>query len=652
MPLSRLPVDDSKVSLLEITKDHAQPIAALLFDIQQHRVSQEYFLRCFLRNLECFFIDAYNTQRTTLLRAWINAFKDRNFIALSYTWHPSYHENTKAGRYLIQKRSRDGFLRSPVRDCVLSRVTKYMEYKEVRLLWIDRLSIPQRECEQFNCKHSGCKRKRASLQSMDWVYKRSNHPVALLGRPMMSRRELKLLYEILIGKLIDGNSKTGPFRLLKRAGYKRRARDALKVLREIISDDWWQRAWPFQENYKGGERMTLLISHPRPWESQKRSYGVFGAIPGELSISSVRFSSQATIFCLAFRGTVHQSQEDKEAIECILRTAGRYKVLLDDSKPMFPTVIASIEEKAISNPWDRLAIVANCCGYPARLDVPNLRQQSYSLSLSLLAMCLLNGQILYNGLTSRSPGFMTVSNFLKTYCFDEFRPPRKRYSLTFNKGCRFTDAEITETGIRTKGHIWKLGQIIDSTCLNYRFPFIKDRNRKLSLREQQRLVQLSRELRSISQTSLANQLESYLMEDVASSRSFSFEEDYRLAMVKEITHAIMQGQRLRLGSSWDPNGGSSQCTAIFLWGNDRAIGSDKARFAFTSLKPKKAGFAGHDAVDVDRHVSLEVEMRAATGQNEGRIPHLYVQSWLPGLYFTGHPEEEVVFPWPSGLRDM
>ena len=95
-------------------------------------------------------------------------------------------------------------------------------------------------------------------------------------------------------------------------------------------------------------------------------------------------------------------------------------------------------------------------------------------------------------------------------------------------------------------------------------------------------------------------------------------------MVKEITHAIMQGQRLRLGSSWDPNGRSSQYTAIFLWGNNRAISSDKARFAFTFLKRKKAGFAGHDAVNVNRHVSLKVEMRAATGQNKGRISYLYV----------------------------
>ncbi|RYP10893.1 hypothetical protein DL764_000329 [Monosporascus ibericus] len=198
-----------------------------------------------------------------------------------------------------------------------------------------------------------------------------------------------------------------------------------------------------------------------------------------------------------------------------------------------------------------------------------------------------------------------------------------RYSLTFNKRCRFVDVTLTEAGILTKGYLWKLGRIVDTAKFEVRLPFIKDPNRKLGLWEQRRLAQLSRELRNFSETTLASQLENYLTEDAAGNKLSSFEEDYRLTMAREIARAIKEGQTLRLGSSWDLEGGSFQCTAIFLWDNDRPMGLDKAAFAFTSLQPKKTGFAGHDAVDTDRHASLEVEMRIATGQNEACVPHFY-----------------------------
>ncbi|CAM1507982.1 Fc.00g048300.m01.CDS01 [Cosmosporella sp. VM-42] len=142
--------------------------------------------------------------------------------------------------------------------------------------------------------------------------------------------------------------------------------------------------------------MRLLIPHKSFLEEQKRSYGIgtYDKIYGELCINSVAFSYEATRLCLAFQP---RTKKEIDAIRHILTTAGRYTVLLEEHESMTPTIISAIENREVKKPWDRLTIAANCCQYSIRLDVQKLHQQHHSLSLSILTMCLLNGEILYNG---------------------------------------------------------------------------------------------------------------------------------------------------------------------------------------------------------------------------------------------------------------
>ncbi len=114
---------------------------------------------------------------------------------------------------------------------------------------------------------------------MDLVYQRSEHPVALLGRPLWTRAELQLLARILSGDLVD-NTK---FRLSAATNIYE-ATEALLLLYEITRDKWWGRAWTFQENYRGGTRMRLLIRHNPMLENQKFQHPMFGKIPGELCV--------------------------------------------------------------------------------------------------------------------------------------------------------------------------------------------------------------------------------------------------------------------------------------------------------------------------------------------------------------------------------
>ncbi|KAI6080979.1 hypothetical protein F4821DRAFT_265375 [Hypoxylon rubiginosum] len=73
-------------------------------------------------------------------------------------------------------------------------------------------------------------------------------------------------------------------------------------------------------------------------------------------------------------------------------------------------------------------------------------------------------------------------------------------------------------------------------------------------------------------------------------------------MAKEVASAIEQGKELRLGRLR----GRNPCTAIFVWGEaSRGDSDNEPAFAFTSSQPKKHGFKGHDASDIDRHVYFE-----------------------------------------------
>ncbi|OBR02141.1 ATP-dependent DNA helicase [Colletotrichum higginsianum IMI 349063] len=421
--------DDKEQLLQELSWHHRASIVSQLVDIGSERNQQEHVkFRSFISSLQCLQF------KGSELRRWsINAFCYRRYVALSYTWAPSEHENSEPGIYPVENWDDSHFRLSPVRKCVLDRVLHYMRHNNVDFFWIDAHCIRQVTCGINDCaRHLRCIEKRDAIQAMDLVYQLSEHPVALLGWELKTGSELYLLKQILSGDLVDGDCE---FRLCA-ATPVHVATKALLLLSEITRDSWWCRAWTFQENYRGGTRMQLLIRHDPSLELQKRRHGVFGEIPGELCIQSVMFSTQATRLCLAIREVTALLRLDANRVDGVLRAAGRYALMVHSSSSMTPTVIADIEARKLSKPWDRLAIVANCCQYPVRLDGGALSRQGQSPSLSILAMCLLNGEILDNSNNNMaSVAGLTTSELLDRLMFRQFHAPEDDMrQLTFNKG--------------------------------------------------------------------------------------------------------------------------------------------------------------------------------------------------------------------------
>ncbi|RKL10765.1 hypothetical protein BFJ70_g16488 [Fusarium oxysporum] len=245
--------DDSNLPLSNIVKYHGKSIATLLVEIGGNKLLQEKCLK-FIRELECLSIDENSSEGTRLIRQKINAFEKQDYVALSYTWDNSDHENPENGKYKVQTRDRHPrFLSSPVRNCVFDRVFLFMRAKGLHRLWIDRHCVKQRTCNTKGiCPHNRCKEKQRAIETMDLVYSLSKHPVALLGRPIEWEHELDLLYRILTGKLVKELKKTKHDEVLQ----------ALSLLSRITKGRWWTRAWTFQEDYRGRPDMTLLIRHP------------------------------------------------------------------------------------------------------------------------------------------------------------------------------------------------------------------------------------------------------------------------------------------------------------------------------------------------------------------------------------------------------
>lgn len=687
-------VDDSKIPLSNIAQHHDKSIVSLLLDIQKTpQQPQRKYLR-FIRRLECLSVDESSrdelvrsvsslksrswSQRITLIRRGINAFKKKDYVALSYTWERSDHEDQSSGKYAVQTRDERQFFPSPVRDCVFDRVLSYMQANDLDLLWIDRHCVKQKTCGKKGvCYHARCNQKQDAVQTMDLVYKLSKHPVALLGMSIEWQDELDLLAKVLAGELVYKPLGTSDFQLSPTTSQDEASR-ALGLLSRITKDRWWTRAWTFQENYRAGEKMTLLIRHPPFLEVKKRSYGRFSDVSCEICIKSVDFCKTSTELCLAVQAQTPRQADASFHAEQVLAVVGKYTVLLDRSESMTPSIITAIQRRGLGDAWDKLAIIANCCQYAIRMNIFELKRMSQSLSLSILAMCLLNGEILHNGVEEEDPTSMfdmTVSQYLKAQAFKEFCAPRSERDLTFNKRCRFVEVQLKKSGIKTRGHLWRLGRIIHTARFRLPLSGAEKPSCRLTLDKQGRLTQLVAELRLFGETTLATQIERFLNDDSTRSdesfKSEAFPKRYMDTMAEELAVAIENGRSLWLGQIWGALEPEVPCSAIFVWDSSRTEerdigdkphetntrskgdrGSQEA-FVFTATSPMKRGHQQHGTNDLDHHVSLEVSWPLSSRQAPSRLPRLYIKRWLLGLcFFYGFTKSDVIFPWPPALQPV
>ena len=630
---------DTSETLEAIIARHGKPLNALLlelwkiFEIQPEKSAE------WISKLECLYVDRYegedsggpnNRKQAVLGRRRLDARSNRDYVVASYTWGASPDEDATVGAYSVRPRGYGQPVTSDVRNIILDRSTNYMRYVECDNLWIDRECIDQSDSDQ----------KEIALQSMDLVYSFGKYPLALLSVEIRTAAELNLLTMLMRGEFNFNTSRGKMFT---------QRREMLELLHRITSNRWWRRAWTYQEDYRAF-RMVLLMPHHLSLEAEKMAEkNLFGSLKGEICIKSADFRRESTRFCLEFMNATMDSTETKMCEEVISR-APKYTVLLENARgkytddigtPMSATIFADVGRREISVESDRIPITANCCAYPFRPNMEALRKAGCSLSLVILALYIFNGEIFKNGGGGSAPLKCTVYELLKAESLDNFVAPVNQ-QLTFLKGCRLVDVEVSMDGIEIKGHIWALGGIVKTGPMrDSRRPY-DDKDGDLSRAERRTLKQLIGELQRRKYRAdyriLVKELEAYLRRDAkAGPRSFS--QKYQDIMAKEIVQAIWEGRPLHLARVVDGRGWSKRgFRAIFVM--------DSARHAADSYIFTSTCETDDIDIDVDKHVSLQIGCRGPLSAR----PQLFVKRWLNGLlFFGGCHLRKVVFPWPKWM---
>ena len=636
--------NDMKDSLLDIRANYASKITTQLISISKRKVPQQKSVE-FLRNLKCLYFEASsqlgldkepeNSLQPILKFQTIDAFKQQEYVALSYTWKPSNEEmEDPSGGYLVEDICSGNPSPSSVRNKVFSRAQRYMNYERVPYLWIDKHGFQQEDG----------KAKEIGMQAMDRVYSLSCCPVALLSRTIEDSEQLELLIDILSQKFVV--HQYGKYWISEPKTLER-ARKALDLLNYITSDPWFTRGWTFQESYRAGPKMTLLITHAASIGTQKPS-DYLGALDGELCINSWDFYKQATMLCLAY-----QSHQPRPCYwNRIISRAGMYSVLLrssgsddgssegDDSAPvsMSPTIINDIANRELDRDWDRLAIVANCCQYFNRLDSTKL-QGKHSLGLSLLTLCLMNGEIFSNHPKNNWDRIQTrslpIAEFLHEHFFYGLRSSGQTGTLTFNKGCRFPNVILMEEGVQTEGYLWRLDDEIETAS----FHRYQRRTRPLQW--------LARRLAD-GYPILSGEIYAFLN----LSGPLTPSQQWQHSMARKIEEAIRQGKSLCTATALPAR--RPLAVAIFVIepeddGDESSSGSvgslvfDQESYVFTSIRRDQQDQQSFESNDLNKHVSLGVD--CCSGKSTRQVPQLYTRRWIHGLcFFHGRSPRSVIFP--------
>ena len=186
--------------------------------------------------------------------------KSDNYIAISCPWYLPGHD-TVSGRYVFVPEQPPGVKMPP--DIVLDRILNFKVSNPDYLhtpFWIDKICINQDATDE----------KEIAVHSMDLVYQYSGREVVTDG---LERRvgcslgllfvEIKTVVELtILRRLLDSkiaeNIDNEP-RLLVSI---EEAVSILDLIEMILSDNWWRRAWIFQEEFLASRHMILLLPCP------------------------------------------------------------------------------------------------------------------------------------------------------------------------------------------------------------------------------------------------------------------------------------------------------------------------------------------------------------------------------------------------------
>lgn len=608
------------------------------------------------RQLKC--LSEHPNDRRVLVRAIRDPDngRPRDFLAVSYSFESAYKSlNKNTLNYEIHDLEDKPIEPCKTRDIVLQRVLKYAKAVGTRYFWIDRECIDQGDAEEHQ----------AAMDSMDLVYKCSDHSVALL-EIILRRGEVYLMGDLMSGERLRPS----------------KVDSMVKMLRHVQKDRWWERAWTFQEEYLASKTLKLLIRHTAKQGEYRKTKAT--RIKGEVCVSATVFRKRVTKFL-----TDHQLQD---TCKSLLDTFRRYNLVAETTEPgmgraMSSTVFGDLERRDISKSYDFLPIAANVCGYGVRLLSDQLaKNRSHSVGLCALALYILNGEIFHNDNTISNPTIgVGLSEYLNTICFDKFRSPSKKFELSWLKMCRLQPVQLSSEGIITSGYLWYVQTKIKTN--KWKWPASREGDSGgvgLARCQRDRLLDLMDELsRWGIYEGLRNKLNRYLKNDKKLQHPLKWYTDYMNTMAGIIVDAICCGRSLYVAtleespgsfttfsmgddgdgcSGVDDNSGASN--SQYASGEDDNQGGCGRRgdaiaiFAMGDDEVVEGKFCVFTSTSKSHHVSMTVKLAEPT--SEAKLPLMIITGWINGLAFYERvrkrkdlrvrKQRDLIVSWPEAWK--
>ena len=568
------------------------------------------------------------------------------YIAISCPWQLADQYDV-TGRYKFVPEDTPG-VRMP-QNIVLDRVRRFRAcnalYRNTPV-WLDKLCINQDDSDE----------KIVAVNSMDLVYHYCSCTLGLLFTPLDSIAQVGMLKSLLENEFaeLEGNDAVLRISLSE-------ADPILDLIELILKDAFWHRAWIFQEDFLASRNMKLLIPCALDLTGMFPEGGHvdFGKTNGEIEVSSVNFRFATTILCLALNKRGNWAI--KERCSKILRSARWYTCLYKSRtmgiryasiRAMAPAIFDDICSRAISVQTDVLAIASNCCRYTQRLNAQVLETEKIQLSLAILTLCLLNGEILRHGIAIKEVIGKSFFDCLQREMLP-VEPPVESSELIFIKYARYSRPRLSMNGMIVWGVLSRADRkffvrVSDAAKEEYWQTYDPKDTAQLNNVEISLLTALAKYLLSHNITALSHLITMFLDDQLSGQTGYQqywSAKHYKIMMAKSVCRAMAQGRPLIMArpfqhDKWHPYAG------VFVPHDpDNDV---VATYGFTSVEPD------HEFKDGDilarknwRWTSLEVAHNPDPTSRTKITPI----RWMNGLcFFNEMYRRDWFVPWPEWMR--
>ncbi|KAL2066580.1 hypothetical protein VTL71DRAFT_2651 [Oculimacula yallundae] len=412
-----------------------------------------------------------------------------HYIAVSYCWRqPKNNDksNPDVRSYKVYTNKTGDSRPNKAPNIILDRAIAYASYYGIRFIWIDQECIEQDDRLD----------QEVGIQSMDIVYERSAAPIGILQTYLTSQWQLDMIGYLDSEKDLDHEQVT----------------QAIELLEQIAGDPWFSRAWILQESTSAGDCIDLLIRYDPSLSLPESFKGLEGELEFqfELLLQLCTFAakelSRHHLVPASFKDGITEIMSN--AWDAVIRNGGNVDetvAFIDQGEALMERLAKVIERILLhtpsdywntriqthrtacnaalaimhlnncfnSKPMDRLAILANLCQYPIRVDTTMAKLRGFPLETSLLVQGVLNGDLslliglkkeVWNDLSPTTDGFSWVPPLVT-----HLDPKDSEAWIEGIQPFRLRDHHITSDGLDVLGFLWTVDGVVDVSDLQARF---------------------------------------------------------------------------------------------------------------------------------------------------------------------------------------